>query len=151
MMTTCNRLRKAAEWATAARQEQRNWTATFLALLGVLAIEARAGVVITAQPQSQTVSENQFVALSVNATGTGALSYQWQKDGVDIPGATSSTFNLPSARPWHIGNYAVKITDSTGQVSSNEASIKMTGFDSGQASRDVTGQLVKGFGSDAVL
>ena len=43
-------------------------------------------------------------------TGTG-LSYQWQLDGVDIPGATSATLYATDAVP---GNYRVIITGATG-------------------------------------
>ena len=45
-------------------------------------------------------------ALSVTATGSGTLSYQWRKDGVDISGATSATY-LPS----EAGTYACKVTN----------------------------------------
>ena len=43
---------------------------------------------ITTPPSSQNVSLGQPVSLSVVATGTGTINYQWQKDGVAIPAAT---------------------------------------------------------------
>jgi hypothetical protein len=36
------------------------------------------------------------VTLSMGAMGLGSLSYQWKKDGVDIPGATSATYFIAS-------------------------------------------------------
>ena len=45
-------------------------------------------------------------ALSVTASGSGTLTYQWRKDGVDISGATSATY-LPS----EAGTYACKVTN----------------------------------------
>jgi hypothetical protein len=91
----------------------------------------QAAPVIQNQPVSQTVNEQDPVTISVTATGTGTLSYQWQKDGVDIPGATSSSFSLASARRWHIGDYTVKVTDTAGSTSSNAASVNLTGISSG--------------------
>ena len=87
--------------------------------------------VITTQPQSITVAQNASASFSVTATGTGTLSYQWQKDGVDIPGTTSSTYSLASAKPWHIGDYTVKVTDSNGAVTSNAATLNLPGINGG--------------------
>ena len=60
--------------------------------------EARLTVTATAvapsintQPAAQTVTEGQTASFSVEATGTGPLAYQWQKNGTAIDGATSST------------------------------------------------------------
>lgn len=52
---------------------------------------------ITAQPQSITVDDGQPATFTVVATGTGTLTYQWKRDGTDIPGATSSTYSITSA------------------------------------------------------
>jgi hypothetical protein len=90
-----------------------------------------ATVQIVSQPQNESVIQNLPVSLSVTATGTGTLSYQWQKDGLDIPGATSSTYSLASAKPWHIGDYTVKVTDSNGTVTSNAAALNLTGINGG--------------------
>jgi len=43
--------------------------------------------VITEQPQSKTAPEGRPVSFSVQAQGTGALSYQWQFNGADLPRA----------------------------------------------------------------
>src|SRR5205814_1075661 len=43
---------------------------------------------ITTQPASQTVTAGQTAAFTVTATGTSPLSYQWQKNGTAIGGAT---------------------------------------------------------------
>jgi hypothetical protein len=49
---------------------------------------------ITTQPISRTKCEGDEVVFRVTATGSN-LSYQWQKDGVDISGETSATLTLP--------------------------------------------------------
>jgi len=51
---------------------------------------------ILLQPLSQTVEEGVAVSLFVVATNYLPLSYQWQFNSTDIPGATQATLNLPS-------------------------------------------------------
>ena len=47
---------------------------------------------ITPHPAGQTVSIGGSATFSVAASGAPPLAYQWQRDGVDIAGATSSTY-----------------------------------------------------------
>jgi hypothetical protein len=63
-----------------------------LAAVAVVAA-ARRQPAITTQPQFQSVGAGQAVTFSVAADST-TLSYQWQRDGKDIPGATSLTYTL---------------------------------------------------------
>jgi hypothetical protein len=44
---------------------------------------------ITQQTANQSVTADTQVTFSVVATGEGTLSYQWQRDGVDVAGATT--------------------------------------------------------------
>src|SRR5690348_14978731 len=50
---------------------------------------------ITTQPASQTVTAGQTATFSVVASGTAPLSYQWQKNGATISGATSASYTTP--------------------------------------------------------
>ena len=52
---------------------------------------------ILAQPQSLIVSSASVATLSVLAVANppGPVLFQWQRDGVDIPGATDSTYTTP--------------------------------------------------------
>ena len=49
---------------------------------------------ITSHPASVTVSAGQPASFSVSASGTAPLSYQWQRNGGNIPGATAPTYTL---------------------------------------------------------
>jgi glucose/arabinose dehydrogenase len=49
---------------------------------------------IVNQPVSATVTAGDAVAFSVSASGGIPMSFQWQKNGVNIPGATGSTFSI---------------------------------------------------------
>ncbi len=52
---------------------------------------------ITEQPSNQSILVGQTATFSVTATGTAPIQYQWTKNGVDIAGATSSSYTTPSA------------------------------------------------------
>jgi len=54
----------------------------------------------------------------VQATGSGALRYQWRRNGVAIAGASNATLALPAATAVSAGDYEVIVTDANGpQVS----------------------------------
>ncbi len=78
---------------------------------------------ITTQPASQTVMVGANVTLSVVATGTAPLSYQWQKDTVNIPAATNDTLVLNSVLVLDAGSYRVIVTNIVGSATSDEATI----------------------------
>ena len=98
-------------------------------MLFLTSLAQAAGPVITSQPQSITLAQNSALSLSVSATGNGTMTYQWQKDGVIIPGATSSTFNIANLKTWHIGDYKVVISDANGLTASDIATLHLIGYD----------------------
>jgi hypothetical protein len=79
---------------------------------------------ITAQPANQTVAVGQPATFTVVATGASPLSYQWQKSGAAIPGATAASY---STLPVAIGDtgsvYRVVVSNPAGQVTSNPATL----------------------------
>src|SRR5690606_22178287 len=65
---------------------------------------------ITAQPvASQSICEGSTANFSVTASGTG-LTYQWKKNGVDIVGATSNTYSIPTTVSADAGTYTVVVS-----------------------------------------
>jgi hypothetical protein len=81
--------------------------------------------VITVQPQSQRVVQGSTVVFSVMATGTPPITYQWKKDGVDLPGQTASTLTLVSVQSSDAGSYSVLVTHATGSVTSDAALLEV--------------------------
>ncbi len=73
---------------------------------------------VVTQPTGATIAFGAETTLSVAASGTPAPSYQWQAAGVNIPGATSSTYSTSIP-----GTYDVVITNSAGSVTSSAAVI----------------------------
>ncbi|MBX2968400.1 MAG: VCBS repeat-containing protein [Cyclobacteriaceae bacterium] len=80
---------------------------------------------ITTQPVSQSVCEGQNITLTVVATGNAPLSYQWQKDLINIAGATSSTLSLNVIEIGAVGSYTCVVSNACGFVTSNAASISV--------------------------
>ena len=80
-----------------------------------------AAPTITTQPNSLTLVIGAAGSFNVTASGTPAPTYQWQKDGVIIAGATSSTYALSNVSSTNAGDYTVTITSSAGSVSSTSA------------------------------
>jgi hypothetical protein len=58
---------------------------------------ATASVTVTLNPQNTSVTVGQSAHFSAAATSpAGAVSYQWQVDGVDIPGANRPAYTTPA-------------------------------------------------------
>jgi hypothetical protein len=58
------------------------------------------------------------VTFTVSAVGTGALTYQWRKDGAIIPAATNTSHTVVNVQLSDQGAYTVVVSDSSGTVSS---------------------------------
>jgi hypothetical protein len=75
---------------------------------------------ITQQPTNQSVVAGTTVALSVTATGTQLLSYQWQFNNTNLNGATNPLFTLSPVNASEAGAYRVVVSNAFGfAVSSN--------------------------------
>lgn len=90
---------------------------------------------IQTQPQGGTVNAGEPVALSVTAVGVPAPTYQWTKDGTNIPGATSATLRLPAALSSQAGSYRVNVANSEGSVQSTAATVAVNTVIVKQAAR----------------
>lgn len=78
---------------------------------------------ITGQPSGATKTVGESVTFSVTATGTAPLSYQWRKGGVNIGGATSSSYTINLVVVSDTGSYDVVVTNSCGSVTSSAATL----------------------------
>ena len=117
--------------------------AVMLPILGILSACASPGSIngnpnanppsaptITTQPTNQIVSTGQTATFTVVATGTVPLSYQWYKNGGPI-GTDSSTYTTsPTTAADNQAQMEVKVSNSTGSVTSNAATLTVTVTDS---------------------
>src|SRR5207302_1479613 len=61
------------------------------------------------------------------ATGEPPLSYQWQRDGASITGATTSSYTTPTATTADSGaKFVVVVSNSLGSISSNSATLTVS-------------------------
>lgn len=74
---------------------------------------------ITVQPVSQILIAGDTVTFTVAASGTPAPTYQWQKNGVAIAGATYSSYTIAGLSSVDAGSYTVVATNSVGSVTSD--------------------------------
>lgn len=77
--------------------------------------------IFTAQPQSQAVYWSQDASFHANAYGAPAPAYQWQFDGVDIPGQRAPSLHLSNVSTNDAGGYTVVISNFLGSVTSTVA------------------------------
>lgn len=93
-----------------------------------LAVTPFQAVSITQQPVSATVLQGSAATLSVGATGSGTLTYQWYFNGAAISGATARSYAISSAALTNAGNYYVVVRNSTSSVTSSTVALAVTAF-----------------------
>ena len=67
--------------------------------------------------------------LAASVAGRPPVTYQWEKDGCVLPGATGSVLDLPAVALTDTGRYAVQVTNGTGTLTS--APVPVTVIDNG--------------------
>jgi hypothetical protein len=81
---------------------------------------------ITTQPRKQTVTLGQTATFVVKATGTAPLSYQWQKNGVNILDTTQSNYTTPPVTAADNGSlFLVIVSNIAGSVDSNQVTLSV--------------------------
>jgi cyclophilin family peptidyl-prolyl cis-trans isomerase len=86
---------------------------------------AAVGPSFVSQPGSQTVAAGSTVVLS--AVVNGAWSYQWQRNGTDLAGATDATLVIGNASSSDAGSYLLVARNSSGSIASNAVNVNVTG------------------------
>ncbi|WP_414664608.1 hypothetical protein [Horticoccus sp. 23ND18S-11] len=66
---------------------------------------------LSTQPRDQVIAVGETATFRVVASGVGAVTYQWRKDGGAIAGATSPTFTIAGATASAAGVYDVVVRD----------------------------------------
>ncbi|MGE3310188.1 MAG: SdrD B-like domain-containing protein [Limisphaerales bacterium] len=92
-------------------------------LLGLAPFELRRGIAprIVTGPAALTVVDGEPATFTVEATGSPAPSYQWQRHGTNLPGATLPSLTFEAVTPADAGPYSVVISNILGVVSSDSA------------------------------
>lgn len=80
---------------------------------------------ITEHPESLAIPAGQPADFRVTATGDGTLSYQWEKDGEDMPGRTSHQLLINSTQASDAAVYACRVTSVFGTATSDGATLSI--------------------------
>lgn len=83
-------------------------------------------IIILTQPTDLTVTAGQSATLSIDASGSPVPTYQWQKNGTNISGATGADYTLNAAQASDGGLYKVVLTSSGTSQSSNEVGLTVS-------------------------
>ena len=82
---------------------------------------------IVTQPLSQTVTAGQTATFTVAVAGTAPLTYQWQKGGASISGATLASYTTPGTTSSDNGSqFQVTVSNTLGSVTSNTATLSVS-------------------------
>ena len=83
-----------------------------------------AAPTISTQPGNQTVVAGQSATFAVTAGGTAPMSYQWQKNGASIAGATSASYTTPATTTTDSGStFRVVVSNAPGTITSTAATL----------------------------
>ncbi|MBK8476206.1 MAG: immunoglobulin domain-containing protein [Opitutaceae bacterium] len=77
---------------------------------------------IDPHPFSQECYAGESFSFTIGASGRG-LSYQWQKDGVDLPGAIDRDYSKSASTLADAGSYTVVVSNEGGRATSNPAQL----------------------------
>ena len=80
---------------------------------------------IVSNPKSVNLSLHGSNTLSVSASGTSPLSYQWTFNTTNISGAIATNYSITNFALTNIGNYAAIVSNPYGTVTSTIASVQM--------------------------
>lgn len=80
---------------------------------------------VQSQPQRQFVIVGASATFKVAATGNPSPTYQWQKNGANIDGATSATYTIGTTQFSDAGLYSVVVTAGTASFTSTPAQLQV--------------------------
>ena len=97
--------------------------------MGVYSYPVLAGLSIATQPSNQTVIAGSTATFAVTVTTSGSqpITYQWKKNGVNIAGATQSSYTTPATTALDDdASFSVEVKNASGTLPSNTAKLGVT-------------------------
>jgi hypothetical protein len=82
---------------------------------------------VTQQPADESVTTGQNASFSVVATGGAPLAYQWQRNGVNIAGATAASYTIAATTLDNGVAFRAVVSACDGSATSNAATLTVTG------------------------
>jgi hypothetical protein len=110
-------------WTTADLTQSGVFTRNELVGSYVPPVVTNQAPYITSQPQNVFLPIGSSASFTVAATSVSACTYQWKKNGENIPGATTVALTFPSISYTDTASYTVSITNSIGTTISNKVTL----------------------------
>lgn len=101
-------------------------------LARIVAAAGSTPLAVVQSPGNVSAGAGRRVTFTVAATGSGALSFQWQKDMIDLPGETGPSLTLNNVMAANAGQYRVVVTAGGQSVNSNPATLTVDVSGGGQ-------------------
>lgn len=98
------------------------------------AISANAVLVVNGppsiiqQPQDVSTGLGSNAVFSVQAVGSGTLTYQWRKEGTALAGATTSSYSIAAVTTNDLAAYSVIVGNTYGSTASDDAFLTLTNY-----------------------
>ncbi len=83
--------------------------------------------VIVTPPSAVAAYPGGAVTFAVAASGSGPLQYQWKRNGVDLPGATSPVLGIAAVGGLDAGQYSVEVRNGAGVAASTPVALIVIG------------------------
>lgn len=80
---------------------------------------------ITFYSTPSTVAYGNSISINASVTGTQPMTFQWYRDGVALPGRTSSSLYISSAKPTESGSYTLRATNSVATTTSTAVAVNV--------------------------
>jgi hypothetical protein len=90
-------------------------------------VVVREAARIDEQPQDAVALPGGGLSLRVVASGSGPLSYQWRKAGVEISGANAEVLSLSDVSGADAGSYDVVVSNVVGKIESRPVTVEVLG------------------------
>lgn len=110
---------------------------------GTITVGATGSPTLALQPVSKTVVPGATFTLAASATGSG-LSYQWFRNNVALPSETGAILLRNNASATDSGSYTVRVTNASGTITSNAATITLSANASRPANISVRANAASG-------
>ena len=82
--------------------------------------------VISQEPENQYQVTNGTVTFAARGAGLYGVTYQWQTNGMNLPGANNATLTVSNVTVAKLGNYEVVVTDNGGMGSITSSNVNIT-------------------------
>ncbi|HVU22508.1 MAG TPA: DUF1800 family protein [Opitutus sp.] len=86
--------------------------------LAIAPVAVRAALTV-AGPENQTAAAGESAEFTVTVSGSGAVSYGWEHNGLAIAGANGPTLTVDGVAPEKAGIYTVVVTDGAATASAS--------------------------------